>query len=287
MFHDRFFLTTEVSITILMMVYFFLTMTRTRLYKIIFETNTKAGRLFDEILLGLIFCSVVIVMLRSMPWFDTAYPRIIHIQRLFTLLFTLEYVLRVWIAKSRSWYVFSFFGVIDLLAILPSFLGFMVNGHHLMMLRSLRLLRLFRVFKLGKYTSASSLLRWSLQASWAKITVFLLSVLVIVLVVGTLMFIIEWPVSGFDSIPTSVYRAIVTITTVGYGDITPITPIGQFLSATLMIVGYGIIAVPTGLVSAHLVSENARRSSKKKTADLDDVLKGFSREEVEKYLERK
>ena len=241
---------------------------RKKLHRIIFKTDTKAGILFDEVLLLLIFLSVILVMLRSVASIEQAYTwLLIFAQWIITLIFSGEYILRIWVSKKPKKYIFSFFGIIDFLAILPSFLSFMVAGHSLMMLRALRLLRLFRVFKLGKYTSASSLLWNSLKASWAKITVFLLTVFIIVLVVGTLMYLLEWPSAWFDNIPIWVYRAIVTITTVGYGDITPITPIGQLLSATLMILWYGIIAVPTWLVTAQLVEEKHRKDEKRKKKD--------------------
>ena len=238
--------------------------TKRKLYQIIFETDTKSGRLFDEILLVLIFVSVVIVMLRSVGHIDAKYHEFLVIsQWLITLLFTIEYILRIRVSPDKKKYIFSFFWLIDLLAILPAYLGIFVQGHNLITLRSLRLLRLFRILKLGKYTSASTLLWNSLKASAAKITVFLMSVFIIVLIAGTLMYVIEGPVAGFVDIPTGVYRAIVTITTVGYGDITPLTPFGQMLSAMLMILWYGIIAVPTGLVTAHLTAEHHRNKEKK------------------------
>jgi voltage-gated potassium channel len=211
-------------------------MTKQKLYQIIFETDTRAGRLFDEILLVLIFVSVVIVMLRSVGHLNNQYGQILFLtQTTITLLFTIEYALRIRVSPNKKKYMFSFFGIIDLLSILPSYIGVFIHGHSLIMLRSLRLLRLFRILKLGKYTSASTLLWNSLKASAAKITVFLMTVLIIVLIAGTLMYLVEGPEAGFVDIPTAVYRAIVTITTVGYGDITPLTPFGQMLSAMLMI----------------------------------------------------
>jgi voltage-gated potassium channel len=204
-------------------------------------------------------------MLRSVASIEQGYTQLLVLaQRIITIIFSAEYILRIRISKKPKKYIFSFFGIIDFLAILPSFLSFIVAGHSLMMLRALRLLRLFRVFKLWKYTSASSLLWNSLKASSAKITVFLLTVFIIVLIVWTLIYLIESPSSWFDSIPTWVYRAIVTITTVWYGDITPVTPVWQLLSATLMILWYAIIAVPTGLVTAQLVEEKHKKEKDEK-----------------------
>lgn len=194
-------------------------------------------------------------MLRSVVSIEATYGMILSIfSRSITCMFGIEYLLRVWTASDRKWYIFSFYGLVDLISIVPILFVWIAAGSNLLMIRSLRLLRLFRVFKLWRYMSASSMLRVSIKKSGAKITVFLVSVCIIVLIVGTLMYVIEWPAAWFDNIPTSVYRAIVTITTVWYGDITPVTPIGQLLSALLMILWYGIIAVPTGIVSAEIVA---------------------------------
>lgn len=262
-------MTKHLNATILTIDLFLYTpMNRKRLHRIIFKTDTKAGILFDEILLVLVFLSVIIVMLRSVWSIEKTYTWYLVIsQWIITILFSIEYILRIRVSKEPKKFIFSFFGIIDFLAILPSFLSFMVAWHSLMMLRALRLLRLFRVFKLWRYTSASSLLRNSLKASRAKITVFLLTVFIIVLIVWTLMYLIEWDAAGFDSIPIWVYWAIVTITTVWYGDITPLTPIGQLLSATLMILWYGIIAVPTWLVSAELIEQ--KHNLEKPSSSLD------------------
>lgn len=240
-------------------------MTRKKLYQIIFKTDTKAGILFDEILLFFIFLSVIIVMLRSVTQIETKYVFSLRISEwIVTILFTIEYILRIRTSKKKKEYIFSFYGIIDLLSILPSYFGWFVDINHLLMLRSLRLLRLFRILDLGRYTNASRLLRKSLKASRARITVFLLSVFIIVLIVGTLMYIIEWPAAWFDNIPLAVYRCIVTVTTVGYGDITPITPFGQFLSAALMLLWYGIIAIPTGIVTAEMMGKKQKKGKKKK-----------------------
>jgi voltage-gated potassium channel len=195
-------------------------------------------------------------MVRSVGSIEAQYWTILSvISWVLTALFSIEYFLRIRTASDKSWYVFSFYGLVDFVSVIPVLFLWLTTGSNLMMIRSLRLLRLFRVFKLWRYTSASSFLRNSLKRSSAKISVFMLSVFIIVLIVWTLMYVIEWPAAWFTDIPTSIYRAIVTITTVWYGDITPLTPFGQLLSALLMILWYGILAVPTGIVSAEIVSQ--------------------------------
>lgn len=230
--------------------------TKKELGHIIFETDSKAGRIFDEVLLWLIFLSVVVVMLRSVASIEQMYwVRLSLLSWILTMLFTVEYFLRIRTASSKKWYVFSFYGLVDFISVIPVLFLWLTTWSNLLMIRSLRLLRLFRVFKLGRYTSASGFLWNSLKRSSAKISVFMLSVFIIVLIVGTLMYVIEWPTAWFVDIPTSIYRAIVTITTVWYGDITPVTPLWQLLSALLMVVWYGILAVPTGIISAEIVSQ--------------------------------
>lgn len=227
-----------------------------RLYTIIFQTNTKAWLLFDTILLIFIFLSVVLVMLRSVDQLESSYTDLFQaLSRIVTVVFTVEYIVRIWVSPKKWSYILSFYGIIDFLSILPSYFGVFIRWQSLLMLRSLRLLRLFRILNLWKYETASSLLIQSLRASRTKISVFLLWVLLIILVVWTLMYLIEWEAAGFTDIPTAVYRAIVTITTVWYGDITPQTWIGQLISASLMLLWYGIIAIPTGLVSAQFTQE--------------------------------
>lgn len=235
-----------------------------QIYTIIFKTDTKAWKWFDMVLLLLIVISVSIVMARSVDTIETAYKTtLIRSQHIITWLFTIEYILRIRSSHDKKAYIWSFFGIIDLLSLLPWYIWVFASIEQLIMLRSLRLLRLFRIFKLGTYTKASSILRYSLKASTAKIAVFLFTVFIIVLIVGTLIYLIEWPAAWFNNIPTGVYRAVVTITTVWYGDLTPITPLGQLLSAVLMVMWYGIIAVPTGLVSAELTSQHFIEQNKK------------------------
>lgn len=230
--------------------------TKKELGHIIFETDSRAGRIFDEVLLLLILLSVILVMIRSVSGIEQHYWAFLSVLSWsLTLLFAWEYILRIRTARDRKWYIFSFYGLVDFVSVIPVLFLWFATGSNLLMIRSLRLLRLFRVFKLWRYTSASSFLRNSLKRSSAKISVFLLSVFIIVLIIGTLMYVIEWPAAGFIDIPTSVYWAIVTITTVGYGDITPLTPFGQLLSALLMILWYGILAVPTWIVSAEIAGQ--------------------------------
>ncbi len=229
---------------------------RTWLYEIIFEADTATGKTFDVVLLWSILLSVVAVLLESVESIRTNYgPLLYAVEWGFTILFTIEYTIRI-VCVRRPWlYIRSFYGIVDLLSILPTYLSlFVVGSHAMIVIRALRLLRVFRVFKLARYVGEASVLMDALRASRAKITVFLLTVLSIVLIVGSLMYLIEGthPDSGFTSIPASIYWTIVTMTTVGYGDITPQTIPGKTLASMLMILGYGIIAVPTGIVTAEI-----------------------------------
>ena len=206
------------------------------------------------VLLWAIGLSVLAVILESVASIRQDYGSALRVAEwVFTILFTVEYVLRLTSVERPVRYALSFFGVVDVLAILPTYLSLIVGGAQtLLVVRALRLLRLFRVFKLGRYTGQVQTLKAALKASIPKITVFLGTVLTLVLIVGTLMYLIEGEANGFTSIPTSIYWAIVTMTTVGYGNVTPQTTLGQILAATVMIMGYGIIAVPTGIVSVEL-----------------------------------
>lgn len=232
-------------------------LTKRKLAHIVFESNDKPSRTFDLILLILIFSSIIIAVLDSVGELHLKYGKIFYALELgFTFLFTLEYILRIWLTSKTLKYVTSFYGIVDLMAILPVYLSFfIVNTQLLSVIRALRLLRVIRILKLGRYLSEADFLRESLKASAAKIQIFLFSVLTIVLIMGTLMFVVEGPENGFTSIPAGMYWAIVTLTTVGFGDITPQTPVGQLLASLIMLMGYAIIAVPTGIVS----SEMARR----------------------------
>lgn len=228
---------------------------RSRLHRVIFGTSTPAGRVFDLVLLILIIASVAIVMLDSVKEIRATWGReLLFVEWGFTLLFSIEYILRILAVRRPVRYIFSFFGLVDLLAILPTFIAFFVPAAgSLLTVRILRMLRVFRILKLVSFLREARVLRSAIIASRRKITVFLSTVLTLVVILGTLMYIIEDSSSGFTSIPRSIYWAIVTLTTVGYGDIAPATPAGQALAAFIMILGYSIIAIPTGIVSSELV----------------------------------
>lgn len=224
---------------------------RRKLHEIIHGTHTPAGKFFDIVLLVLILYSVVIVMLESVPRFDDKYHKFLDISEwIVTILFTIEYILRIICIKKPRYYIFSFFGIVDLLSTIPKYLSFFVVGsQYITAFRALRLLRVFRILKLVRFVGESNNLVRALTASRAKISIFVFFMLIISVLLGTIMYLVEGPEHGFDSIPHSVYWTIVTLTTVGYGDITPETGIGQFVAAFIMIIGYGIIAVPTGIVT--------------------------------------
>ncbi len=225
-----------------------------KLYVIIFKADTRPGKIFDISLLILILISILAVMLESVSSIDSKYGNILNIiEWVITFFFTVEYILRIWVVRKPFKYIFSFYGIIDLMAILPSFLEiFFTGAHGMIIIRALRLLRVFRLFKLTRYTSESNQLMRALKASRTKISIFLFTVVTIVIVIGTLMYLVEGEENGFTSIPKSIYWAITTLTTVGYGDIAPGTNLGQFLASIVMIIGYAIIAVPTGIVTAEI-----------------------------------
>ncbi|MCD4730034.1 MAG: ion transporter [Bacteroidales bacterium] len=224
---------------------------QSKLHEIIFEADTPIGRYFDIAILILIVLSVVVVLLDSVFSIHAHYGHfLLIVEWFFTLLFTLEYILRIYSSKRPSKYIFSFYGVIDLLAILPTYISLIFTGpQYLIVIRMLRLLRIFRVLKLTRYVGASKILVVALRNSRHKIIVFLEVVLTLVVIMGSLMYMIEGPENGFNSIPHGIYWAIVTLTTVGYGDVAPQTFLGQTLASIIMIIGYAIIAVPTGIIS--------------------------------------
>jgi voltage-gated potassium channel len=227
---------------------------RQNLQVIIFEADTPGGKAFDVALLVLIIVSIITVMLESVAGIRTTYgPLLRGVEWCITAMFTIEYVIRL-ATVTRPWkYAFSFFGIVDLLAIIPSYLSLLIAGtQSLIVIRALRLLRVFRVLKLAHFVGEATLLRTALLGSLKKIIVFLGTVLSVVLIVGAAMYLIEGEENGFSSIPQSIYWAIVTMTTVGYGDIAPHTVLGKMLASLLMITGYGIIAVPTGIVTVEL-----------------------------------
>lgn len=223
-----------------------------RAHEIIFEADTPAGKAFDVIILLLIVISVITLMLSTVEGFNTQYATYINITEwIVTALFTIEYLARIIVLKKPSQYIFSFWGIIDFLATIPKYLGmFYIGANYLSVLRALRLVRIFRILDLAPYIGESHNLTAALKASKAKILVFLVAVVSLSIVLGTVMYWIEGPKHGFTSIPKSVYWTIVTMTTVGYGDIAPQTGIGQLIASIVMIIGYGIIAVPTGIVTS-------------------------------------
>lgn len=242
--------------------------TKDKLHEIIFEADTFAGKLFDVILLILIAISIIVVMLESVSSIDLQYHDIlVTIEWTLTILFTIEYFFRIYSVYKPIKYITSFFGIVDLLAILPSYLSLIFIGtQYLLVIRALRLLRMFRIFKLGNHVNQGKIITKSLKASLPKITVFLYFVILVVIIFGSIIYLIEGKTNeNFDNIPRSVYWAIVTLTTVGYGDIAPITPLGQFLASIVMILGYAVIAVPTGIVSAEIVQNSTKKNTVLKT----------------------
>ncbi len=237
---------------------------RNKLHNIIYEADTPIGKLFDVVLLILILVSVILVMLESVASIDTHYHEFLYFgEWVITIFFTIEYILRIITVKKPSSYIFSFYCIIDLLSTIPLYLSFILAGSNaLLAVRAFRLLRVFRILKITRYLGEANKLNKALQDSKPKIFVFLFAVLILSIIAGTIMYLIEGEASGFVSIPISVYWCIVTLTTVGFGDIAPVTPLGQFIAAIIMIMGYGIIAVPTGIVSAEYAS--------KKTTTIED-----------------
>ncbi|MBL4560251.1 MAG: ion transporter [Labilibaculum sp.] len=234
-----------------------------RLYEIIFEADTKTGKIFDVSLLIVILLSILLVVLESVPSIERDYHHLLKISEwIITGIFSLEYILRIWIVKKPKAYIFSFYGIIDLLSVLPSYLALVAAGTHgFMVIRALRLLRIFRILKLNRYIKEGAIIVRALRKSRIKISVFLFAVLTMVIIIGTIMYLIEGGENGFTSIPRGIYWAVVTLTTVGYGDISPATPLGQFFASVVMIIGYAIIAVPTGIVTAELTKQSSKNNS--------------------------
>jgi len=231
---------------------------KSKLHEVIYEADTPMGKLFDIILLLAIVMSIVLVMLESIYHINLKYREEFYITEwVITSFFTVEYILRIISIKKPAKYIFSFYGIIDLLSTLPSYLAFFFGGYNMLFaIRALRLLRVFRILKISRYIGESNKLMKALKNSKAKILVFLFAVIIICIIMGTLMYLVEGPEHGFSSIPVGVYWCIVTLTTVGFGDIHPVTPLGQFIASFIMIMGYGIIAVPTGIVSSEFNKED-------------------------------
>ena len=229
---------------------------RQRTYHFIFESDTPAAKGFDIALIFVILVSVASVILESIPAFNARFGVPLHqTEWIITIIFTMEYIARIWSHPKPLKYIFSFYGVIDFLAIIPTYLDLIFAGAmSLAVIRGLRLLRIFRIMKITRYSSEGRIIVEALKASRVKILVFLFAVVMVVLVIGTLMYLIEGKDSGFTSIPAGIYWAIVTLTTVGFGDITPVTTLGKFIASFVMILGYGVIAVPTGIVTFEIAT---------------------------------
>ncbi|WP_336069055.1 ion transporter [Mesoflavibacter sp. CH_XMU1404-2] len=243
-----------------------------KLHEIIYEADTPAGKLFDIILLLLIITSIILVMLESVTSFANQHLEFLDTAEwIITILFTIEYIARVIVVNQPKKYIFSFYGIVDFLSTIPKYLSFFILGSHsLIALRALRLMRVFRILKLARFVGESNNLMKALRASRAKIAVFVFFVLIICIILGAIMYIVEsGQDSGFTSIPRSVYWAIVTLTTVGYGDIAPATALGQLISSIIMIIGYGVIAIPTGIVSVEYAKSTSTEENTTKNIQED------------------
>lgn len=241
---------------------------KAKIHEVIYGTHTPAGKLFDIVLLIAIIYSIVIVLLESVERLDNIYHDFFNISEwIITILFSIEYILRIITVNKPKKYIFSFYGIVDLLSTLPKYLSFfIIDTHFLTVFRALRLLRIFRILKLIRYVGESNKLIKALQNSRSKIFIFIFFVFIVSIILGTVMYLIEGPENGFRSIPQSIYWCIVTLTTVGFGDITPQTPVGQILATIIMIIGYGIIAVPTGIVSAEYASTKDKSPNHKNSS---------------------
>ena len=251
---------------------------RQKIKTIIFGTGTKAGKLFDEALIAIIVLSIITVLLESVALYNEKYGNILYLAEwFFTILFSIEYLLRIYCIRLPSSYVFSFYGIVDLLSVIPTYISVLLPGAQaLAVIRVLRVLRIFRILKLFQYMGEANHLAKALTASKRKIFIFIFVVMNIVIILGSIMYLIEGEAAGYTSIPKSIYWAIVTLTTVGYGDIAPLTPIGQTISAFIMLIGYSIIAVPTGIVTTELAFSKSGFKNKTTCAvcDKDDLIRG-------------
>ncbi|MCF6348389.1 MAG: ion transporter [Flavobacteriaceae bacterium] len=255
---------------------------KSKLHEIIYEADTPAGKSFDIILLITILASIILVMLESVKTIDQKYHTFLNVSEwVITILFSIEYIARIVTVKKPLKYIFSFYGIVDLLSTIPKYLSLIFAGTHaLVALRALRLLRIFRILKLARYLGASNNLVTALKASRAKISVFLFAVLIMAVILGTIMYLVEGEENGFTNIPKGVYWAIVTLTTVGFGDIAPQTPLGQLIASLVMILGYGIIAIPTGIVGAEYAN-TSRKEVHTNTQSCPNCSKGKHRDDAE------
>lgn len=242
---------------------------RERMHEIIFESGTKWGKLFDVALLVLIIMSILVVMLDSVAEYHYSFGDVLYkIEWFFTIVFSIEYLLRLVSIKRPVKYMTSFFGIIDLLAILPTYISLLFAGtQFLLVLRALRLLRIFRIFRLRHYLSEMRFLGLAMKNSARKISIFMLVVFMMVIILGSVMYLVEKAENGFTSIPQCIYWAIVTITTVGYGDVSPVTPLGKVVASFIMLLGYGIIAVPTGIVTTEMAIAARNREQRHDVCD--------------------
>lgn len=237
--------------------------TKKELYDIVFKSDTRAGKVFDIFLLWAIVISVLIAMLDSVPALNGTYGFYFYIiEWVFTILFTIEYIVRIYVSPKPAKFIFSQWSAIDLLAILPAYLSLLLAGYHyFLIVRIFRLLRVFRILRLVQFNREATVLIHALRASSFKISIFLSTVVTIVVLLGTVMYVIESPENGFTSIPQSIYWAVITVTTVGYGDIVPHTVLGKFISSFAMIIGYAIIAVPTGIVTVEMTKSTEKKNT--------------------------
>lgn len=256
---------------------------KNKLHEIIYEADTPSGKLFDVVLLIFILLSIVLVMLESVDYIGNKYYGILNIlEWIITILFTFEYIARIVCVKKPKAYIFSFYGIIDFLSTIPKYLSlFFVGTHSLVAIRALRLLRVFRILKLTRYIGESTNFGRALKRSRVKVAVFLSFVLVLCIILGTLMYLIEGDKdSGFSSIPRSVYWAIVTLTTVGYGDIAPVSALGQSIASLIMILGYGIIAIPTGIVTSEM-TKSERNNIPKNTQSCTNCMESYHTDDAQ------
>ena len=256
---------------------------KNKLHEIIYEADTPSGKLFDVVLLIFILLSIVLVMLESVDYIGNKYYGILNIlEWIITILFTFEYIARIICVKKPKAYIFSFYGIIDFLSTIPKYLSlFFVGTHSLVAIRALRLLRVFRILKLTRYIGESTNFGMALKRSRVKVAVFLSFVLVLCIILGTVMYLIEGDKdSGFSSIPRSVYWAIVTLTTVGYGDIAPVSALGQSIASLIMILGYGIIAIPTGIVTSEM-TKSERNNIPKNTQSCTNCMESYHTDDAQ------